>query len=120
MGKYRTALGRNIDMDSLVARNENVRAVGNMKVNARGDTIDSHGKVIVPVTQKVGEAYQKTVGNKSAQVRKAPPTVRNTKPTIKEELTAEEKQILESEYEDDLEIERIKAEEAKRTNGRKN
>lgn len=67
MAKYRTALGKVVDMSTLAAKNEKTRAVGNMKVNARGDTIDSMGRVIKPATNKVNEAYGKTVGNRSAQ-----------------------------------------------------
>lgn len=73
MAKYRTALGKVIDMTILQGKNEKTRAVGNMKVNARGDTIDSNGNIIKPATSKVNEAYSKTVGNRSAQpVRKQP------------------------------------------------
>jgi hypothetical protein len=115
MPKYRTALGRTIDMSVLAAKNEKVRAVGNMKVNARGDTIDSHGKIITPVTQKVGESYANTVKNKSAQVKKSPqPTQpRVTRPVVKEELTEHERELEES-FDDDLEIEQIKAKEMKK------
>lgn len=79
MAKYRTALGKVVDMGILAAKNEKTRAVGNMKVNARGDTIDSKGNIIKPATNKVNEAYNKTVGNRTAQpVKKQPrPTVQN-------------------------------------------
>lgn len=115
MPKYRTALGRTIDMSVLAAKNEKVRAVGNMKVNARGDTIDSHGRIITPVTQKVGENYANTVKNKSAQVSKQsqPGQPRVTRPVVKEELTAQEHE-LENSFEDDLEVEKIKAREMKK------
>lgn len=113
MAKYRTALGRTVDMSALAAKNEKVRAVGNMPVNARGDTIDSFGKVVVPVTQKVGETYQKTVGNKAAQVKPTSKPAAQPKPIIKEELTQEERELEES-FEDDLEIEKIKAKENKK------
>jgi hypothetical protein len=115
MPKYRTALGRTIDMSVLAAKNEKVRAVGNMKVNARGDTIDSHGKIITPVTQKVGENYANTVKNKSAQVKKPPQPAqpRVTRPVVKEELTEHERELEES-FDDDLEIEQIKAKEMKK------
>ena len=43
---YKTAQGKTIDMGKLMLQNENVRAVGNMGVNARGDRIDSHNRVI--------------------------------------------------------------------------
>ena len=117
MAKYRTAMGRTIDMAALAAKHEKVRAVGNMSVNARGDTIDSHGRIITPVTQKVGESYQQSVGNKSAQVKPTPqqrPLTKATpKPVIKEELTAQERE-LEDSFEDDLEVEKIKAKETKK------
>ena len=61
MAIYRTAQGRKLDMGQLAAKNEKTRAVGNMNVNARGDTIDSKGNVIVPVTKKVGKNYQNAV-----------------------------------------------------------
>jgi S-adenosylmethionine hydrolase len=68
MATHRSALGRTIDMGQIAAKNEHVRAVGNMNVNARGDTIDSHGKIVVPVTKKVGAAYQRTVSNRAANL----------------------------------------------------
>lgn len=111
MGNYRTAQGKNIDMAALAAKNERVRAVGNMKVNARGDTIDATGKVVVPVTQKVGQQYQKTVGNRSAQPKKAKEVI-EVKPKVKEQLT-EEEMDLEASFNDDLEVEQIKAKEKK-------
>jgi hypothetical protein len=113
MSKFRTAQGKTIDMATLAAKHEKVRAVGNMKVNARGDTIDANGKIIVPVTQKVGESYQKTVGNKSAQPKKTPVTgVVEPKKTVQPQLTDEER-LLENSLEDDLEVEKIKAKEKK-------
>jgi hypothetical protein len=111
MGKYRTAMGKTIDMASLTAKNEKVRAVGNMSVNARGDTIDAQGKIVVPSTAKVNSGYQKTVGNKSANIVKNQQKA-NT-PPIKE-LTKEEIE-LEQSFDDDLEIEQIKAQERKNT-----
>jgi hypothetical protein len=111
MTKYRTAMGKTIDMASLTAKNEKVRAVGNMSVNARGDTIDSQGKIVVPATQKVSSSYQKTVGNKSANLVKQQPNV--SKPAV-QELTKEEIE-LEQSFDNDLEIEQIKAKERKNT-----
>jgi hypothetical protein len=112
--KYKTAMGKVVDMGVLAAKNEKSRAVGNMKVNARGDTIDSTGKVIKPITNKVNENYSKTVGNRSANIVRRPPEPierKKVKPDIvKEELTALEKE-LEAEFEDDLEVEQIKAKE---------
>jgi len=117
MKNYRSAMGKNVDMAALLAKNENTRAVGNMKVNARGDTIDAQGRIIRPVTTKVNEAYSKTVGNKSRNAvkggRPAPTKPVTPKPEITEELTPMELELEES-FEDDLEIEKIKAEEMKK------
>lgn len=132
MAKYRTALGKVVDMSILSAKNEKTRAVGNMRVNARGDTIDASGNIIKPATNKVNEAYSKTVGNRAAQpVRKAPragdqsPRT-STKPQVKsqpvrsggvnqqipEPLTPAEME-LEEDLDNDLEVEQIKAQEKK-------
>ena len=43
---YKTARGKTVDLGALILQNENVRAVGNMNVNARGDVLDSSDCVI--------------------------------------------------------------------------
>ena len=43
---YKTAQGRTVDLGALILQNENIRAVGNMNVNARGDILDSADQVI--------------------------------------------------------------------------
>jgi hypothetical protein len=117
MSLHRTAMGKSLDMAALQAKNEKVRAVGNMSVNARGDTIDSNGKIITPVTSKTGESYAKTVGNRSANpLRNIQPTlVADTKP-VEEldtfEFTQAEQELNES-ADDDLLTENIKQEETK-------
>lgn len=122
MKNYRTAMGKPIDMAALEAKNEHTRAVGNMKVNARGDLIDSHGKVIVPVTERVAKTYSETVGNKSAHAVRRPAQTPRTVTSPKqapvpeqkmfEELTPDELEI-ENNLEEDLEIEKIKQQELK-------
>jgi hypothetical protein len=113
MSVYRSALGRSIDMASLAAKNEKVRAVGNMQVNARGDTIDGMGRIIKPATEKVNERYSRTVGNRSAQpVKRTTQAPIPAKPVVKEQLTDIERE-LEDSFEDDIEIEKIKAQELK-------
>ena len=49
----RSALGVEINMATMMARNEKVRAVGNMKVNARGDVLDSNNNVITNSNKRV-------------------------------------------------------------------
>lgn len=115
MAKYRTAQGKVVDMSQLAAKNEKTRAVGNMSVNARGDTIDGQGKVILPVTKKVGDKYQRTVSNRAATIVKRKQTVDSftpienaPAPETKVELTEEELEFLDT-REEDNEIEAIKA-----------
>jgi hypothetical protein len=63
MKTHKTAMGKTVDMASLRLQNENVRAVGNMKVNARGDLIDDMNRVISKKTDQVNQQYQKQVSN---------------------------------------------------------
>lgn len=56
-------MGKSIDMEALALRNEKVRAVGNMNVNARGDIIDSNNQIINDVTKRVNGLYNKTTVN---------------------------------------------------------
>lgn len=56
---YRTANGKTVDMGALLLQNENVRAVGNMNVNARGDVLDSNNTVIDQKNRQVQRQYQK-------------------------------------------------------------
>lgn len=60
---YRTAQGKIVDMGALQLQNEQVRAVGNMNVNARGDMIDSQNKPIATRNKQVARQYQKQVSN---------------------------------------------------------
>jgi hypothetical protein len=124
MAKYKTALGKVLDMSGLIAKNERTRAVGNMKVNARGDTIDAKGNIVKKVTEKVTENYGKTVGSRSARPVNRPsrPADSNPRTTRQQpksnkgvnqripdtELTDSERE-LENDFNDDLEVERIKA-----------
>jgi hypothetical protein len=58
MGKiYRSAMGKNIDIDTLRLTNEDAIAVGNMKVNARGDQLGAGGQVIQGRNQTMDKYY---------------------------------------------------------------
>ena len=57
---YRTAQGRIVDFGALQAQNEQVRAVGNMQVNARGDKLDADGNVISTRAQQVNRNLNRT------------------------------------------------------------
>jgi len=57
--QYRSAMGKVVDMGALQLQNETVRAVGNMNVNARGDTLNSTNQVIDKKSQQVRRQYQR-------------------------------------------------------------
>ena len=59
---YKSANGKSVDMGSLALQNEMVRAVGNMKVNARGDLIDEQNRVISKKTDQVNKSYNQQTG----------------------------------------------------------
>lgn len=56
---YRSALGKMVDMDAMLAMNEEQIAVGNMKVNARGDELGPGG-IVLRTRDEVMEDYYKT------------------------------------------------------------
>jgi|GEM_PF-2817740 len=59
---YKTSKGAQIDIDAFTSKHENVRAVGNMDVNARGDLLDSTDKKIQSKNQRVSAQYRKQIG----------------------------------------------------------
>lgn len=58
---YRTAQGKSIDMGKLVLQNENVRAVGNMNVNAKGDIVDHDNNIISSKPAQVNRQYNRQI-----------------------------------------------------------
>jgi hypothetical protein len=58
MSKYRTAHGKTVDIDKLRLVNEKTIAVGNMKVNARGDQLGQGGKIIATRNQVMNQQYK--------------------------------------------------------------
>ena len=55
---YRTMRGREVDFEKLSLRNETTPAVGNMRVNARGDELGAGGKIIKTREQILADYYQ--------------------------------------------------------------
>ena len=74
----RTMQGKMIDMDKLISQNELMPAIGNMKVNARGDELGPGGKIIRKREDIVAAYYE---DNPAAQ----PLAVKKTKPAVKVE-----------------------------------
>lgn len=65
---YKSANGKNIDLDLLISRNELTPAVGNAKVNARGDELGPGGKIIRKKEDILKDYYEKSTGVKSESV----------------------------------------------------
>ena len=68
--KYRSAMGKTVDIGALMLQNENVRAVGNMSVNARGDILDSNNQVIDRKSQQIQRQQRKTNVMSEPMIRK--------------------------------------------------
>jgi hypothetical protein len=62
---YKSARGKQVDMGALRLKNEKERAVGNMKVNARGDAVDDKNNSIHSKPQQVHKQYQQQVQAKT-------------------------------------------------------
>ena len=62
---YRTHQGRTLDIGALILRNENVRAVGNMAVNAKGDRVDADNRSIDSKPNQVNRQYRKQASKMS-------------------------------------------------------
>lgn len=60
---YKSAMGKAVDIGALILQNEQVRAVGNMNVNARGDVLDSGNRVIDQKNRQVQRQYKKQSTN---------------------------------------------------------
>ena len=63
---YRSAQGKMVDLGTIILQNEHVRAVGNMKVNARGDKLDSLNQVIETRTERIQRHNNSTSTNASS------------------------------------------------------
>ena len=84
---YRSARGSKVDMGDLMLRNEDVRAVGNMGVNAKGDKIDNKGTVTKTRNQQVNKSYRKQIANQVSDVPPAPNTLTSASQTNQQDET---------------------------------
>jgi hypothetical protein len=74
MGKtYTSVRGKEIDMEKLSLKHETTPAVGNLKVNARGDELGQGGKIVRTREQILADYYK------------------NNPRSIKEEITSRKK-----------------------------
>lgn len=105
MATHRSAMGKDIDMAALRQKNEKIRAVGNMNVNARGDIIDSNGQVINDNNKRVNEYYMKSVINRGIRPTSAAPKreIKETAPSPSMPKVDEKPQMTKEELEFDQE-----------------
>ena len=86
---YRSAQGKMVDLGTIILQNEHVRAVGNMKVNARGDKIDSLNQVIETRTERI----QRHNNSTSTSVSSAAPQTSSRKNRANKTQATPESQI---------------------------
>ena len=71
---YRTMQGRMIDIEKLRGSNEDVRAVGNMNVNARGDVLGPGGSISATKEKVIAKYYEQPRGMVDDTPARAKPT----------------------------------------------
>jgi len=92
---YKTMQGREIDLDKLMRQNELMPAIGNMKVNARGDELGPGGQIIRKREDVVAAYYE---DNPNARVDPAPVVVKEEASVmVKETVTTKQSKKLEAE-----------------------
>jgi len=79
---YKTMQGKTVDIDLLRQRNELTPAVGNAKVNARGDQLGAGGEIVKKREELVKEHYKKN----NAPVPDEVP-VKKSQNTLEKDLT---------------------------------
>lgn len=80
MGRtYRSMQGKQVDMEALRTKFELTPAVGNVRMNARGDILDASGNI---VTTKEQLASQGMVGNSTVAPAQSRPQVQEQPPVV--------------------------------------
>lgn len=70
MSKYRSMQGKEVDMDKLMRQNELMPAIGNVRVNARGDELGRGGTIVKKREDVMAEYYE---NNPKAKTEKVAP-----------------------------------------------
>lgn len=133
MRNVRTAKGKKLDMAALAKQYEDVRAVSNVNMNARGDRLDDKGNVIKTVRAIAHKQHEMQTPAQMAPISnptkienavKEPPKVEELEEEIKivnQEVKEREEDgtfYLEIEYDDgSIETREITADEAQELNG---
>mgnify|MGYP000866875731 CR=1 FL=1 len=87
---YKTMQGKQVDMDLLRKRNEMTPAVGNAKINARGDELGPGGKVIRSREDVLKDYYEN-----------ANPQLADEHPVKRKEFMPPEQAVAEEEWVED-------------------
>ncbi len=95
----KTMGGQTIDMEALIAANEDARAVGNMMTNAKGDQLDEKGNIVKTAQQIAGESHVNPTVQTNQSIKDigftpepgATPMADNVQPQPKAEPKAEPK-----------------------------
>ena len=86
---YKTATGKNIDLETMMLKNEDTIAVGNKFVNARGDELGTGGEVVRSREEVIQDYYRIHNGTipqdrpipEADEVVNTPEQVKDNKPT---------------------------------------
>ncbi|CAB4129314.1 hypothetical protein UFOVP112_412 [uncultured Caudovirales phage] len=84
---YKTARGKSVDMDKIKLANESTTAVGNMRVNARGDALGAGGQVVAGRNQIMDQVY--AVESNSGYSPTSPTTYAENKATMEQSKAKE-------------------------------
>ena len=89
---YKTMQGKTVDMDLLRQRNELTQAVGNAKVNARGDELGPGGKIV----RKKEEVLRDYYNNSSSMADEVAIKRTAVKEDVQEELAPVSQSVTEN------------------------
>ena len=81
---HRSMQGKMVDMEKLMSQNELMPAIGNVKVNARGDELGPGGKIIKKREDVMAEYYEnnpKAIPESRDPVKAKPAPTKETKTT---------------------------------------
>lgn len=82
MRQYRTMRGKAVDMDQLLEKNQTMPAVGNAKMNARGDELGPGGKIVKRREEQINAYYE---NNPAASVKQ--PVAKPAKTVVQDSVT---------------------------------
>jgi hypothetical protein len=85
---YRSMRGKAVDMDLLMKKNELTPAVGNAKVNARGDRLGPGGQIVKKREDLIKEYYDQVGSVKQSSGKPAPTPTDEVQEPVAEEKPA--------------------------------